>query len=95
MSHKIKSIGDTLKNEKEFKLFTQKAKEQTVLQKFTEIFPKLEKLVKAKRVENGILFLKVENSVLRSELNLNKKKTIEVINKNIGEKIIKDIKFVN
>ncbi len=95
MSHKIKSVGEILNTDKEFKKFTLKAKEQEVVEKFPEIFPKLGKLVEAKRVDKGILFLSVENSVLRSELNLNKKKTIEIINNNIGEKIIKDIKFVN
>ncbi len=95
MSHRIRKIGEVLGTEKEFKNFTKKAKEQTVVEKFHEIFPKLKKLAEAKRVENGILFLKVENSVMRSELNINKNKTIEMINKHVGEKIIDDIKFVN
>ncbi len=95
MSHKIKSVGEVLNTDKSFKNFTKKAKEQAVVEKFHDIFPKLHKLAEAKRVENGILFLKVENSVMRSELNLNKSKTIEVVNKYFGEKIIDDIKFVN
>ncbi len=95
MSYKIKSVGDVLRSDKNFKKFTQKSKEQTVIEKFEDIFPKLAKLAEAKRVEKGTLFIKVENSVLRSELNLNKKRTIEVINKYFDEKIITDIKFVN
>ena len=92
-SKEAKSVGDILREDKSFKAFNVKAQEMEVLEKFPEIFPKLKRLVKPKRIFNSVLFLGVENSVLRSELNLNKKNIIEKINSHFAKIVVKDIKF--
>ncbi len=89
----FKTVGEVLNTDKNFKIFNLKVKEQEVLEKFPELFPKLKNLVKPKRIVNSILFLSVENSVLRSELNINKKSMLKKINKELDNSIITDIKF--
>lgn len=66
---------------------------ETILE-FTKIFPELEQIVKPIRIENKTLFLKVENSVWRSELNLQSKSLIEKLNTRCKEERIKAIRFL-
>tara|TARA_B100000401_G_scaffold129956_1_gene85615 strand:- start:431 stop:706 length:276 start_codon:yes stop_codon:yes gene_type:complete len=49
---------------------------------------------KAERVESGVLVVKVETSVWRQELHMQKSEIIKKINKKIGTKAIKDIRFI-
>lgn len=95
MSKNFKSLTDILNKEKEFDNFRKKVKELDVINDFEKIFPELSKTVKAKNVNNGVIFLKVENSVLRSELFRNKELFVEKINKHFNQKIIVDAKFLN
>ena len=46
------------------------------------------------KVESGTLFVKVETSVWRQELHMQKEKIIKKINKKIGTKAIRDIRFI-
>jgi len=94
MRQKIKSIYDVISEEKEFEKFRCAAKNFSVVDKFDEIFPDLVKAAKAVRVEKKVLYLKVENSVMRSELNLRQKLMIERINAYFKENIIKSVKFI-
>ncbi len=89
-----KSISEIIDKEKEFEKIRKKAKEHDVVQAFKVIFPDLANLAIAKKVEKGILFLRVENSVWRSELNFNKVKLVEKINNYFHEQLIKTIKFL-
>lgn len=66
---------------------------ETILE-FTKIFPDLEQIVKPIKIENKTLFLKVENSVWRSELNLQNKSLIEKLNSHFKEERIKAIRFL-
>lgn len=66
---------------------------ETILE-FYKIFPELQQIVKPIKIENRILFLKVENSVWRSELNLQSKALIEKLNSNFKEERIKAIRFL-
>ena len=93
MRSKAKSVGEILESDKSFKFFIRAAKEQEIIDNFYKIFPKLHGFVRIKKILNTTLFLSVENSVLRSELNLNKQKVIKTINEYTKEKLIKDIKF--
>ena len=45
-------------------------------------------------IESGILTVRSTNAVWRQELQLKKRKMIEKLNKKIGKKIIKDIRFL-
>lgn len=89
----FRSLTDILKREKEFSAFNKSVKENEVVDKFGNIFPEFSKTVVAKSVKNGTLYLFADNSILRSELHLNRKLMVEKINNYFNEKIISDIKF--
>ena len=44
-------------------------------------------------IKNGILYVKLDSSVLRSELAMARSKLVEMLNKEVGEKVIEDIIF--
>jgi len=95
MPSNFKSISEVIGKEKEFAQVRQAAEDYNVIEKFGNIFPDLKVVTKAVKVDKNILFLKVENSVWRSELNLKKSLIIEKINKHFGKQIIKNIKFIS
>lgn len=92
---KFRSISDILFNEKEFSKMITKAKEEEVVIKFGEIFPELGLIAKAIKFNHNVLFLRVENSVWRSELNLKQTAMINKIKKNIKDISIEKIKFIS
>tara|TARA_Y100000768_G_C23896609_1_gene642929 strand:+ start:789 stop:1064 length:276 start_codon:yes stop_codon:yes gene_type:complete len=51
-------------------------------------------VTKAERVESGSLIVRVESSVWRQELHMQKRDIIKKINKKIGTKAIGDIRFI-
>ncbi len=87
------SIDEILK-QKEFEKINAAIEENEAVEKFAEIFPDLKKIAKAKRINNKTLFLRVENAVWRSELNLNKNAIIKKINERFGKEIVKTIRFI-
>lgn len=90
----FKSISEILQSEKEFDKIREIAEEYNVVEEFINIFPELRGIAEAKRIDKHILYLKVENSVWKSELNLQKKVLIERINKHFKKEIVKNIKFM-
>jgi len=44
-------------------------------------------------IKNRILYIKLDSSVLRSELAMARSKLVEMLNKEVGEKVIEDIIF--
>ena len=48
----------------------------------------------AKKVESGTLTVRVETSVWRQELQMQKEEIIKKINKKIGTRAIRDIRFI-
>jgi hypothetical protein len=95
MPDSFKKLGEVLLKDKAFSKFRASVKENEVVLEFENIFPDLSKTVKANNVNKGILFLIVENSVLRSELYLQKSLIIEKVNKYFNQKVIVDVKFTN
>ncbi len=93
MPDNFKQIGDVF-NEDAFNKIREVVSQNEVVEKFGEIFPEFKKIARAKKVRNGILFLRVENSVWRSELHLNKSIMIEKVNKHFEKKVISNIKFI-
>lgn len=89
----FKSVTEIISKDKAFEKVRIAAKEYEAVDRFGEIFPDLTKIAKAQKVNDGVLYLKVENSVWRSELNFRKQLLIEKINKYFGKRIIKTIKF--
>ena len=66
--------------------------------KILELGPKVvgEKIAnktEANYINNGTLFIEVSNSTWRQELQFQKKDIIEKLNKEIKEKIVREIKF--
>ena len=94
MLKKYKSLKDVIGTEEEFKRIREITKEQEVVDKFAEIFPELTKIAIAKKFDKGKLFLRVENSVWRSELNFKQSLMVAKINKAVGEQVVKTIKFL-
>jgi hypothetical protein len=90
----FKKVSDIIETDKAFDKIRKKAKEFDIVEKFKEIFPDLGKIAEAKKIEKEILFLRVENSVWRSELNFKQAIIVEKINLHFKEKVVKAIKFL-
>ena len=86
-------LSDIINNEPGLKGFRNTMKDIEVLDSFNELFPDLKKVAKASKVERKTLFLKVENSVWRSELKFRESVIIDKINSFFGEERIKYVKF--
>lgn len=93
MPDNFKSLSEIIFKEEEFSNFSTSIKANNVLNDFNKIFPPLVKTVTTSNIYKGILYLIVENSVLRNELNLQKSVMIEKINKYYNQPIVADIKF--
>ncbi|MDQ7816531.1 MAG: DUF721 domain-containing protein [Melioribacteraceae bacterium] len=90
----FKSLADIIEKEKDFDKLRDTVKNYNLVDEFKKIFPELSKVAQAIKTEKKILFLKVENSVWKSELNFQKNILIEKINKHYNEQVIKSIKFL-
>lgn len=95
MPDNFRSISDVLFKEREFSKIVAKAKEEEIVTKFSEIFPELNTIAKAIKFNRNILFLRVENSVWRSELNLKQQAMISKIKKQFSNIQIEKIKFIS
>lgn len=95
MHSKFKSISDIIGEEKAFEGVRQAAEHYGVVDSFEKIFPDLKIVATAVKVDKNILFLRVENSVWRSELNFRKSLLVEKINKYFNKTVIKNIKFIS
>jgi Dna[CI] antecedent, DciA len=95
MPDKFKSLSDVILKDAAFSKFRHSVKENNVVVEFEKIFPKLSKTVIASNVNKGILYLIVDNSVLRNEISLNKSLMIERITKYFNQQLIVDVKFTN
>ena len=95
MPDNFRSITDVLFKEKEFSKIVAKAKEEEIVQKFSEIFPELNEIAKAIKFNRNTLFLRVENSVWRSELNLKQQAMISKLKKHFSNVHIDKIKFIS
>lgn len=90
----FKSITDIIGGEKDFEKLRDTIKNYDVVDEFVKIFPELSQIARAVKTEKQTLYLKVDNSVWKSELNFQKTLLIEKINKYFNEQIIKSIKFL-
>ena len=70
------------------------AQGSAILMRDKIVGPKVRKNTEATTIENGVLTVKSANAVWRQELQLKKRKMIEKLNKKIGKKIVKDIRFL-
>ena len=68
--------------------------EAAVTQWDTVVGEVVSSVTKAEKVESGTLVVRVETSVWRQELHMQKEEIINKINKKIGTKAIRDIRFI-
>lgn len=94
MHNNFESIKDIFVSHPEFSRLRKRISEEEVIEKFYSVFPDLNLTVIPSRVEKKVLYLKVENSVLKSELKFNESVIVEKINKYFKEDRIKSIRFV-
>ena len=92
---KIVSLTDVFAKDKSLSNLRLTIGEYEVITEFENIFPNFKNSVKAVNVKSGTLHLSVENSVLKSELHLQRKLMIEKINKHFNKKVLVNIKFKN
>jgi len=92
--NKFRILEEIINNENEFSNLRETVKNYNVADEFEKIFPELKQIAKAVKVEKQILFLKVENSVWKSELNFRKNIIAEKINNHFSGQVIKTIKFL-
>jgi hypothetical protein len=90
----FKTVEEILNSENDFANLRESLKNYRVVDEFEKIFPDLKSIAQAVRVEKNVLYLRVENSVWKSELNFNKNVIVEKINKHYSLSIIKTIKFL-
>ena len=95
MPKEIRSLSEVLKKEKAFEKIRNTASDYDVIEKFGVIFPELKKFVVPVKVSKNFLYLKVENSVWKSELNFQKEAITNKINKYFKREVIKSIKFTS
>jgi hypothetical protein len=88
------SLDDFFNKEPKFSGLRSVIKAADVVEKFSVIFPELNKTVEPVKVEKKILFLKVENAALRNELKFNEYLLAEKINNFFKEVRVKTIKFI-
>jgi len=93
MPEKFKSIADILNENPGLAPVRKIIKQSDVIIGFYDIFPELKKVVKPVKVDKQILFIKVENSILRSELRFQENLIVSKVNKYFKEERIKGIKF--
>lgn len=93
-SSSFRTITEVLDKEKEFEKLRESLKNYNVVDEFEKIFPELKQIATAVKLEKQVLFLRVENSVWKSELNFQKTLLIEKINTHFNEVVIKSLKFL-
>lgn len=89
----FKSIADIFKADPGLSPVRKIIRQSDVVIEFFKIFPEMKKVVKPIKVEKKILFINVENSILRSELKFKESLMVGKINRHFNEEIVKGIRF--
>ncbi len=90
----FRSLADILKNEPSLVKVRDNIKKFDIVDEFHKIFPELAKIAEPVKIEKKNLFLRVENSVWRSEMKFNEQVIVEKVNKYFKEDRITGLKFV-
>ena len=94
MPNSFKSLSDAFNTEPAFEGLRKIIKESDVESEFSKIFPDLEKVAAAVKVEKRVLSLKVENPTWRSELKFREQLIVDKVNEHFKEIRIIRIRFV-
>ncbi len=95
MPEGFKSLADIINKEPEFSGLRKMIDESDVVAEFNNVFPDLEKIAKAVKVDRKTLFLKVENAAWRSELKFKEETIVNNINKYFKDNRINKIRFIS
>ena len=95
MPEGFKSLADIFNKNPEFAGLRKIMGESDVVAEFYKVFPDLEKIAKAVKVDKKTLFLKVENAAWRNELKFKEETIIEKVNTYFKEKRIYKIRFIS
>lgn len=90
----FKSINEIFNTDQTLAKLRDSVQQSEIVEGFEKIFPDLKTIVKPVKIDKKVLFLRVENSVWRSELKFRQKLIIEKINKFYSDEVIKSIKFL-
>jgi Dna[CI] antecedent, DciA len=89
------SLADAIEKEPSLNSLKKSIKDFDVIAKFYEIFNDLEKIAEPVKIQNKTLFLRVENSVWRSEIKFKEQAIVAKINNYLKSSVINKIKFVS
>ncbi|MEO0072265.1 MAG: DUF721 domain-containing protein [candidate division WOR-3 bacterium] len=90
----LKPIGELLKKFIANRKLKQRLNEAQAIMKWSEATgEKISENTMPVRVKDGVLFVSVKDSIWLHELNRLKPSIIENVNKSVGHKTIRDIKF--
>jgi hypothetical protein len=95
MHSSFESIKDVFVQHPGLSKIRKRVEEADIINEFPDIFPELSKLIVPVRVEKKVLFLRVENSVLKSELKFNELIMVEKINRYFKDNRIISIRFTS
>ncbi|HEX9653676.1 MAG TPA: DUF721 domain-containing protein [bacterium] len=88
------SLGEAMQHLLRSLRIESKVKQHLAVASWPEIVgPGVAKVSAADRVENGILFVKVESSTWRNELMFMRMEFVKKVNAFLGENVIQDIRF--
>ncbi len=87
-------MADIILNGEGFEKIREISLKYKVVEEFLELFPEFKDFVEPVKLNRKILSLRVENSVMRSELNLRQDALKEKINKHYNKELVSTIKFV-
>ncbi len=93
MTDKFKSIAEILEGNPGLAGVRKTIKQSDVVLEFYKIFPEMKKVVKPLKVDKMILFINVENSILRSEIKFRESLMVSKVNNYFKEERIKGIRF--
>ncbi len=90
----IKSFAEVLMNSAGMEKIREVSLKYKVVEEFLELFPEFKEFVEPIKLNKKVLSLRVENSVMRSELNLRQEALKEKINNYYKKEVVTSIKFV-
>jgi hypothetical protein len=90
----IKSLADIIMDSADMEKIREVRIKYKVVEEFLLIFPEFSDYVVPVKLNKKILSLRVENSVMRQELNLRQEALKEKINKYYNKEVVSSIKFV-
>lgn len=90
----VKPIGDAIRELVQELGINRKLKEYEAVLRWNSIAgEQIARMTTAVKITQGVLLVKVKTSTWRNELNIRKKEIMNKLNGELGEEIVKDIRF--